>query len=74
MLIYSLGELEMESLVMLILTLLETLIRGDVLQGMSLLLVVVLLAGRLPYRIQLPCLLQRLSTWLLLRLVRKLFG
>ena len=74
MLAYSLGELEMKSLGMLILILLETLIKRYLLQGMSLLLVVELSVRRLPYRIQLHCLLQRLSTWLLLRLVRKLFG
>ena len=62
MIVCLLGELEMELLGILILILLVILIKEDLLQGMFLLLVVVLLVGKLLCRLQLFCLLLRLST------------
>ena len=62
MFVCILGELEMESLGMLILIFLVTLIKGDLLKGMFLLLVVVLFIGKLLCRLQLLCLLLRPST------------
>ena len=64
----------MELLGMSILILLVILIKEDLLQGMFLLLVVVLLVGKIICKLQLLCLLLRLSTWLLQRLEKKLFG
>ena len=74
MFVCILGELEMELLGMSILILQVTLIKEDLLQGKFLLLVFVLSVGKLLCILQLLCVLLRLSTWLLQRLVRKLFS
>ena len=70
---YILGELEMESLGMWILIMLETLIKEDHLQRMFLSMVVMLSVEKTLYRIQLCYLLLRLSIWQLPKLVRNLF-
>ena len=69
---YSLEELEIESLGMLIL--LETLIEEDLLQVMSLQSEVLQSVGKPLCKLQSLCLPLKLSTWQLLRLVKKLFG
>ena len=71
---YSLEELEMESLGMLMLILLETLIEEDLSQVMSLQSEVVQSVGKPLCKLQLLCLPLKLSTWRLLRLVKKPFG
>ena len=71
---YSLEELEMESLGMLMLILLETLIEEDLSQVMSLQSEVVQLVGKPLCKLQSLCLPLKLSKWRLLRLVKKLFG
>ena len=70
----SLGNLEMNLLVMLILILLVIWIRGDLSQVMFSPLVVVLLAEKHVCSPLLLCLLQKLNIWLFLKLVKKLFG
>ena len=71
---YSLEELEMESLGMLMLILLETSIEEDLSQVMSLQSEVVQLVGKPLCKLQSLCLPLKLSIWLSLRLVKKLFG
>ena len=71
---YSLEELEMESLGMLMLILLETLIEEDLSQVMSLQSEVVQSVGKPLCKLQWLCLPLKLSTWRLLRLVKKLYG
>ena len=71
---YSLEELEMESLGMLMLILLETLIEEDLSQVMSLQSEVVQSVGKPLCKLQSLCLSLKLSTWRLLRLVKKLYG
>ena len=71
---YSLEELEMESLGMLMLILLETLIEEDLSQVMSLQSEVVQSVGKPLCKPWSLCLPLKLSTWRLLRLVKKLFG
>ncbi|KAG8473406.1 hypothetical protein CXB51_035701 [Gossypium anomalum] len=71
---YNLEELEMESLGMLMLILLETFIEDDLSQVMSLQLEVVQSAGKPLCKLQSLCLPLNLSTWRLLRLVKKLLG
>ena len=60
---YSLEELEMESLGMLMLILLETLIEEDLLQVMPLQLEVVQSVGKPLCKLQSLCLPLKLSTW-----------
>ncbi|KAG8501609.1 hypothetical protein CXB51_003912 [Gossypium anomalum] len=70
----SLEELKMESLGMLMLILLETLIEEDLSQVMSLQSEVVQSVGKPLCKLQSLCLPLKLSTWQLLRLVKKLSG
>ena len=58
----------------LIMILLEILIKEDLLLGMCLLMEVVFSIGKLLCRPHLHCRLPRQNIWLLLNLVRKLFG
>ncbi|KAG8497171.1 hypothetical protein CXB51_008411 [Gossypium anomalum] len=69
-----LEELKIESLGMLMLILLETLIEEDLSQVMSLQSEVVQSVGKPLCKLQSLCLPLKLSTWRLLRLVKKLFG
>ena len=70
---YNLEEPKMESLGMLILILLETLIEEDLSQVMSLQSEVVQSVGKPLWKLQSFCLPLKLSTWRLLKLVKKLF-